>query len=426
VGGPFVQKANNLQVVVDSGPTVTDGFSSSKLFQANILYATVTVCALGARPAGPQPEKCVVIDHVQVDTGSVGLRLLATAKVKQLGLLPIQLDANATAGSVAGQAWEYFEFVIGGLWGPTAVADVGLGDQWVSAARVQLIQEDNAHAAIKVAKICSPQPCTTLDSVSSLGSNGILGIGNMPLDCGLTCLGPNTMYYSCPVEATSATQCNSASVGESQQIDNPVFGLPNGKNNGVVLALPAVTGLGAGVVLGELIFGINSQDTQSDNYLDPAAKRIHLGTDWLNSSESYLNITTLYDGKSYSNSYLDTGTNGLFFDSATVIARCSPDWYCPKRLLSLPATLTDGDLLRRNQISVTFFVGDALFTSGYYAFGDLAGPQPTSSAVASTPYSSFSWGLPFFYGKRVFLSNWDLTSQDLQYSSGPWYSWSPL
>jgi len=428
----FVQKENNLPVVVDAGPS-----SFNLNINTNILYATVTVCALGALPTDPAPNKCLTIDHVQVDTGSVGLRILATPAVRQLGLLPIEGKTPVNPGDpLVDQAWEYFQFVIGGLWGPTVVADVKMGNQWAQRLRVQLIQTDNASATIKVAKNCAPvlpltklEPCSAMDSVSLLGANGILGIGNMPVDCGQICLDVSkTLYYSCPLNATSELDCSLVVMGAEKQVDNPVAALPPGFNNGVVLALPTVPSIGAGTVNGELIFGIDTQNPQANNYLAPNAPRINLGTNYLTNSKSYLNITTAFGGNTYFNSYLDTGSNGLVFDKPiTLNIPVSGDWYAPNSQLSLTAYLSDGDNQSLNTTTVPFSVGNSLVIQSNYAFGDLAGP-PSASASSNMDASvlTFAWGLPFFYGRRVVLSLWDQTSKLPLYSNGPWYSWSPI
>ena len=399
VSVPFLQQSNNLSVIVEGGPT--SGFSLSP--NANILYATVTVCQPG------DSSKCQTIDHVQVDTGSVGLRILAS-KVSQLGLPPVTLDSG-------GQAWECYPFVIGGLWGANAVADVGLGQQWATAIPVQLIQDD-ASAAVQVTSDCTKAANGhILDSAGALGSNGILGIGSVTLDCGLLCLsgdysGSYVQYYSCPPDAANSSVCLGTAIPVNQQVFNPIAALKN-DNNGVVLVLPSVTGLGASTASGELIFGIN---TQGNNQLGSSAKQIRLGVDWQNNRQSYLNITTLYKGQTIFNSYLDTGTNGLFFKDDTVTRCQGSTWYCPVSFAVQTAMLSDGDLPQQNQVSVQFNIGnaDTLFTTTNTAFGDLAGAPPSTSSGAP----SFSWGLPFFYGRRVYLSIW----QQAGAVSGPWYS----
>lgn len=402
----FFQQLNNLPVVVDGGPN-TSSFGGN----ANMLYATVTVCAPG------DPTKCQAIDHVLVDTGSFGLRILAS-KVSGLVLPSVKLSPNAQAPA---PVWECLQFVIGGLWGATVQADVGLGQQWAANIPVQLIQDDPSAPIQATADCLTGSNNQVLSSASQLGANGILGIGSVDVDCGGQCVVGDyssgfVRYYSCPQGALSSSACTPTPVPLNFQVKNPVYALPNGYNNGVVLALPSVTGLGAGVVHGELILGV---DSLPNNTLGSSATRINLGTN--PNSASYLSITTQFGGKTYSDSYLDTGTNGLFFDSPTTIDKCLP-WYCPKSQLSFVASLSDGDNFLQNQVAVPFNVGTGITLPTYYAFGDLAGPQPTNAVTPSTPFSTFAWGLPFFYGRRVALSIWDLSPG----STGPWYSWSSL
>jgi len=114
-------------------------------------------------------------------------------------------------------------------------------------------------------------------------------------------------------------------------------------------------------------------------------------------------VTTTYPvkGTSYS-SYLDSGSNALFFLNATTasIKQCSgalKDFYCPSSTLSLTATLagTGGA-----SATVSFSVGNAsTFDGRYFAFDDLAGPMPGFPTDTSVP--AFDWGLPFFFGRNV-------------------------
>jgi hypothetical protein len=148
----------------------------------------------------------------------------------------------------------------------------------------------------------------------------------------------------------------------------------------------------------------------------------------------YLNITTRLrpgaNAQTFVSSYLDTGTNGLFFldSSASPIARClGSTWYCPTSNLTLDAILSDGGSLA-NAVPVRFQVGnaEALFSTSNTAFSDLGGAPPAGPNSSS----AFSWGMPFFYGRRVYMSIWDISCA----SSGtcppqpivPWYAWSAL
>lgn len=408
----FQQVSNNLPLSVDAG--VHSAFSLAA--NANLLYASVTVCAPGST------TECTTIDHVQVDTGSVGLRVLAS-KVSSLNLpslMPSGTDPQ----------WECYPFVIGSLWGRNVVADIGLGPLVASNVPMQLIQDDAA------APLQAPQNCIdnaqglVLSDAVALGSNGILGIGSVNLDCGSTCVTgdygapPNLVqYYTCPSGATGSIQCVAAAVPPNFQAYNPVAALPDGPagqsySNGIVISMPAVTGLGAVSASGELIFGINSESNNQLGALQP----VYLGTDVLaNNGASYLSITTTYQGQNIYSSYLDTGSNALFFNDST-IKQCagtgSMNWYCPTATVTNSAQISDGlSASAAAPISVMFSVASAenLFNTNNTAFGNLAGTAPVAGP------SSFAWGLPFYLGRSVYQSIWNLTSP-----SGPWYAWKSI
>jgi hypothetical protein len=251
-----------------------------------------------------------------------------------------------------------------------------------------------------------------------LGSNGILGIGSTSIDCGGTCVTGNysgtfVQYYSCPAGAANAAACTSApTVPESFQVTNPVFKLPV-HNNGVLLKMPAVTHPGAATASGELIFGLN---TAPNNTVPVSATKVYLGLDYINKPDSYLNVTTIYKGISFASSYLDTGTNGLFFTDNTLTQCNGATWYCPASTLSPTAQISDGDNAALHPVQVAFQIGnaEALFSTNNTAFSDAAGATPSST-------TSFAWGMPFFYGRNVYLSIWDLHQ-----ATGPWYAWTPV
>ena len=402
VATQFTQTTNNLRVVVEDGP---HGFQLSA--NANILYATVTVC----NPLNP--TNCTTIDHVQVDTGSVGLRVLAS-KVQSLNLPAVQLSASPVSN-----AWECFPFVIGGLWGQVAVADVGLGPQTATRLPVQLIQDDPGAAIQSTPDCYNAADKNILSSAAALGSNGILGIGSTTLDCGVGCVAGNytnsfVQYYSCPQGAANSAACAAAAVPANMQVYNPIAALPTGYNNGVVLKMPTVTHPGAGTASGELIFGL---DSTANNSVPAGATKVYLGVDPVNNLASYLNVTTNHNGSTYRSSYLDTGTNGLFFTDNS-LTRCNgATWYCPASTLNKIAVISDGDSPAAHPVTVNFQIGnvEALFSTNNTAFSDAAGAAPTGSA-------SFAWGMPFFYGRNVYLSIW----QQAGALSGPWYAWTPV
>lgn len=392
--GPVVtvdqpQGLNTTEVVVDSGPSA--GFV---LGVANLPYVTVTVCAPGSASA------CVTIDHVFLDTGSIGLRLLRST-VSGLGL-PM---ASAGTGTVV----ECYPFVVGAVWGPLATADVHIGGETARGLPVQLVDDGNPAVAPATADCQSAANGSLLASVTALQANGVLGIGMLRYDCGLACdqgqyAGGYTLYYSCDATGT----CAPLAVPAAQQVQNPV-GYFDVDNNGTVLILPAVPDTGAAQARGRLVFGIG---TQANNQLPANATLLRVDPD--PASASYLYFSTSTGGTSQPYSYVDSGSNGLFFHDGTITTSCSAggaggSWFCPSSPQVRTADLLDGF---GNSATVNFSIisADLLFATSNTAFATLGG-----DAGAASP-GAFVWGLPFFFGRRVYSSIW---GQALA-TSGPW------
>jgi hypothetical protein len=351
--------ANVANIVVDAGPTSTTP-------DVNTLFTTVTVCVPGSTTS------CQTIEHIQVDTGSYGLRILAP--VLKLSL-PVQATANG------GSLLECTQFVDGYSWGPVALADVQISGESASSVPVQIIGDPKFTSV--------PTNCSSTgpaeDTVAAFGANGILGIGVFAQDCGANCetTVDNGSYYAC-----ASTLCQATTVLLASQVQNPVA-LFATDNNGVVIQLPTVAAQGAATVPGFLIFGI---DTQANN---KSGNQAVLTVD-LNGE-----FTTDFNGQSpLTHSFLDTGSNGLYFKD-TGLALCTQSnfttFYCP----ASPQTLT-AVLKGQNAVSATvdFTVDDAETLGAndpsFVAFPTLAGTYPTPGA--------FDWGLPFYYGRTVYTA----------------------
>jgi uncharacterized protein DUF3443 len=131
--------------------------------------------------------------------------------------------------------------------------------------------------------------------------------------------------------------------------------------------------------------------------------------------DNFGNFTTLFRGQTYSSSYLDSGSNGIFFldSSTTGLPACSGannQFYCPASSVSLSATNQGINAVASN---VTFSVANTntLFSNtNNFAFNDLAGPNP----------SAFDWGLPFFFGRNVFTA---IEGQSTPVGLGPYFAY---
>jgi hypothetical protein len=357
------------------------------------------------------------------------------SKVNALSLPPVTV--------ASGNVWECFPFVIGGLWGPVVGADVYLGQQGTTgiALPVQLI--DDQHALSPTNDCITVTNNSLLTTAGAVGANGILGIGNTIVDCGVDCdstpplyhttaatpPGSSVLYYGCPSAATSPTACGLTTILDNSQVQNPVAALASPYNNGVVLKMPAIPANqpGAATAAGELILGVDP------SHLPGNATQVFLGTHPNTNPDSYLSITTQYNNHVFVNSYLDTGTNGLFFYDATLAnSACSSQqassyWYCPSTTLSnLQAILSDGDNPTLHQVSVSFQIANfaILSATSNTAFSDSGGAVNGQDAFGNPipDTKTFAWGLPFFYGKQVALSIWQQSGSP----TGPWVAWAPL
>ncbi len=347
---------SNIQpITVNSGPTAN---------YANGAFTSLTVCV-------PGTSTCQTIDGVLVDTGSSGLRLLSSALTVSL---PQQKTSNGNP------VVECLPFVSGFTWGPVQTADLQISGEKASAVPIQILSDTD----FPVPGACSAQGPSE-DTIASLGANGLLGVGNFAQDCGAACTTPGSsnpgLYYECP-----SSGCILTGESLSQQVQNPVALFPT-DNNGVILELPAVTAPEA-TVSGSLVFGIG---TQSNNGLNGAT---------VYALDQNGNFTTSYSNQSYNQSFLDSGSNGLYFltSSATGIPDCSdaPFFYCPTSTRNLTAT-NQGSNGTSGQVKFSVANADNLFNSNAtaFVFADLAGPNSLDG---------FDWGLPFFFGRNVFTA----------------------
>ena len=367
VGGSYqpVTGPNVVDIVVDPGPLGLDRPYT------NGLFATATICE-------PGTSNCQTIDHLLVDTGSVGVRVLES--LITLALPDVQ---SASGQTLAGCA----PFVDGTAWGPLKRADVQLGGEQAAGLTIHLIGE---------ARYLMPSDCTgtAITDFQTLAANGILGVGIYREDCGLACTLPAQplsenprVYYAC---AGTTSGCNVTSVPLAEQVPNPVAAFPV-DNNGLIIRLPGIASAGAPSVAGQLVFGLGTQD---NNGLGSAAV---VSLDVHGFSETAFPV----GGPGYA-SIIDSGSNGLFFldPGTTKLPLCSAaglkDFYCPTSTTSLSATLAGpvGDA------AVAFSVANASrLAASAFAFDNLAGPMPRFPLDPSLP--GFDWGLPFFFGRAV-------------------------
>jgi hypothetical protein len=315
--------------------------------------------------------------------------------------IPLTLAKDAS-GSPLGECIVFADTTY--AWGPIATADIQLASEKAPAVPIQIIGEPGFPT---VPSACGATGAAD-DTPDTMGANGILGIGLFKQDCGPGCA-PNSglsnvpdVYFRCPNPSVNSS-CTATTVALQGQVQNPVWLLPN-DNNGLIISLPSVPLGGANTVDGSLILGIG---TRSNNALLSAN---------IYTTDNYGNFSTTFDAITYSGlngSYIDSGTNFLSFPSpsTTSLPACSdaPQAYCPTTTQTYSAVN-----IGVNNVSgtVSFRVSNAdkLFQSGNTAFSDLGGNL----------VGGFAWGLPFFFGRNVFVA---IEQQQTPSGTGPYWAY---
>jgi hypothetical protein len=348
--------SNIASVVVDGGPSDNS---------VNTLFVSVTVCVPGSTTS------CQTIDHVQVDTGSYGLRLLAP-------VLTVSLPVVTLAGG--GTLAECTQFVDGFSWGPIETADIKIAGETASSVPVQAIG-DSRYTNI-------PTDCSSTgpgeNTVATFGANGILGIGPFAADC------PNCVnqvipatYYNC----STATSCANSMVPAADVVPNPVTRFAT-DNNGTIIELPAVSNPAAGelTMSGSLIFGI---DTQTNNVS---------GTQTVLTVDLNAELLMTFNNQTLANSFIDSGSNGIYFND-TALSACTTkgltDFYCPTNTVDFGLSIQGENGAMANNLTFSVANTQTMLNANpsFNVFPDLAGTNPNPG--------SFDYGLPFFYGRRV-------------------------
>lgn len=341
----------------------------------NVLCGSVTICQ-------PGTSNCQTVSDMLIDIGSVGVRVFGSvlstpltqsedAQGRPLGVCAFFADGTTT-------------------WGPVQIADVVLGGSAAVRVPIQVIAPSFGGQSV------SSNPCndTVDEDPQETSFNGILGIGLFKEDCGPACAANtnNTVYFAC-----TGGSCTGTAVPLANQVQNPVSLLPSG-NNGLVLTLPNVSSSGAPSVSGSLILGINT----AENNVPPAGIAV------LTTNASGF-VTTVYKGNTFTQSIIDSGSNGYFFPDASLPDCAAPldPFFCPANSVNLSATIFGSN---GRQTSVPFQIANTeqLVNTRNAVFNNLGGD-----------FSTFDWGLPFFLGRTVFVG---IEGQSSSLGTGPFFA----
>jgi hypothetical protein len=316
----------------------------------NVAMASVTICLPGSA------SNCIKIDNLQVDTGSVGVRINASA------LNGLALPGVKNAGG--NQAAECQTFATTSIWGSVRLADVTLGGETAHGIPIQVVSDPSIPSA--------PSDCSAMPNLAP--GNGVIGIGYNQQDCGIICANSAQQYYGC----LTSGSCGVNTLPVASQVANPVAAF-SGDNNGVLFELPAVPISGASTVTGAVVFGIGTQSNNVPSGLTVIPVSSQVGT-----------LTTTFNGATYPQSLVDSGTSFNTF-ADPVLAKCADARrYCPATTQTLGITLQSAN--GGASLSATFPIVNA--------------SQQAASGANYVAWSSDSTkqvvlGLPFFYGRTI-------------------------
>jgi hypothetical protein len=376
-GAPFQVIAGDNVLAVS-----VDGSACPASAYLNEPCVSVKICV-------PRTTNCQTVSGLLLDTGSYGLRVFKEALPGPLLAALPPIPAPPPGGGTLAECVQYAD--LSADWGPVVGADVVLANEPPVTVPIQII--DASFATTAACPGAEPGP--TAQNPTSF--NGILGVGVFVQDCSnVTCPAVANMYFS-----WSGTSLTAVALDAPFQVQNPVGLLPL-DNTGIIVVLPSVPSGGARSVDGAVVLGIG---TRSNN------QPINASALALDDKGEF---TTTLLGTPMAGSFVDTGSNGLFFDSPSPIAQCTSQnaqgWYCPASALSLNATLGPSAGFPGNRLGAPFQVGnvEALLASGNGVFANVAG--------TGVQGGGFDWGLPFFLGRTVYLG---IAGRSTAFGNGP-------
>lgn len=344
---PQPSVANQMTMTVEQDPAI-NGFAT-----INLPYVSVTLC--------DQTGRCQTVDHIVVDTGSYGLRVLASAVTS----LNLPISTTVGGNSLA----ECATFLGGYMWGGVHNATVKMAGETASNIPVQLMGDPGLPST-------APAQCQTqaaggnIGNLIGIGGNGLLGVGQFVEDQG--------SYFACVGGASGS--CITTPLAASSQVSNPVPFFA-ADNNGVILQMPAISPSGQLSATGTLTFGI---DTQANNSV--AGFKI-LPADYLG------NFTATVAGQVYTQSFIDSGSNYNFMNLPAYRTNAYGD-YAPAAYTTLSGTLTSNTVPTSPAIPVQLGMIDTttLNFASFTAFNDIVDPGSPGTA---------DLGMPFFYGQSI-------------------------
>ncbi len=376
---------NFATLTVDGGP---NGASY------NTAYVSVTICAPGST------SNCQTIDHVRVDTGSTGLRILASVITPSLlAAMPTETDASSNP---VGECYGGYNF------GAVRQADFKIGGESVANMPFQAIGDTAAFTTL-------PSACTgsefAPETIASLGANGVIGVGSMATDCDAACTTPGgsgaattgasgaAIYYVCPSSGCAVIARAASTTAPFQQLPNPVAAMSI-DNNGTIISLPAAPAAGEATTTGTIYFGI---ETESNNGLGSANV---IATTTQTTPDVPGTFTVKYGSTVLNGSSINSESPAYSFVnfSSTNVTACIYSVHDPFQAVFCPSSPVTLDVTLEGTNSVTASTSIIISNFNNFASNYAVRPGIGYSSTVFDATSSVVLGLPFFYGRNVYTA----------------------
>ncbi len=425
-------------IYMDLCPITTTSTSGTQQLRtsANIPYVSVYLCAPGST------TNCAWIDHIEVDTGSEGLRVLASAiPTNVLNGMTSQTASSFAPAAPPGNIGECYAFVSSFFWGGVRSADVTLGGTVAPPGNPGStgLTAHNLHLQVlndPLLNIGPPQgncgiqgqsSTNLVNTANDIRANGILGVGLFADDC----------HTPLPVGSSGSCNPNGSPAGYYSCANNVCTPVGPGASGGPINVGASVANPASAVGKSGVSITLNSAATSNStsvagvlNYGFTTAPSNIQVADPVNAY-----ITSTVNGVNYpvanaGGSYVDSGSNAIYF-SNQVTGTSLPD----QNIGNLASCTTSANpfacISGASTLTLPTSMGSYLAASGTFTispspivndaqslFNASNGPAYEGLAIVDAAYTApgtFAWGLPFFYSRTVYFGIYDGTANTPYY-----------
>ncbi|MDQ5922225.1 MAG: hypothetical protein QG673_2284 [Pseudomonadota bacterium] len=312
-----------------------------------------------------------VIDHVLLDTGSSGFKVLKSQLNSSLTFSSI-LQGNNPESPIS----SCVTYGSGYMFGSNNLAGLQIGGQRADNVPIQIIN-DGSQSSV-------PDNCSSNGRFANLlqtsGARGILGVNPMTFESNSTL--QNLIYVQ-----TSSGFVNIVESSVQTLNVNPLSLLMQ-NNNGLIISYPKVSKNSTISIYGTMVMGLN---TTSNNVIPSTIQSVRGNP---NTNLGYFDVNE--NGWPVSGIF-DSGTDTLALGGYNIPV-CNDSSFCPSSPVTFSTIVSNYDGGESSYIMQTVSSVQGL---GGYAVLPYWGTRLLPSSGLAV------YGLPFFYGRNVYLGFYD-------------------